>query len=207
MPASGREAGQRREKQAVGLRHTLRRELTGAWRSVRYDLDHHRAAKLADAFTEEFEPVAETERSRVVPLAGVALLLAGGAAGAFLAISGGLAALGTDDPPLAGDRPEAVVSAGPGGYPRAGATPTARRAAPRHRSTRRSPAPAGPNAELAGSPAPAGPPPGGTPGGTPEGSPVPPSHAPGSSASPSAAPSASPTPATGYTSGAPGTGR
>src|SRR5688572_4184897 len=63
------------------LWHTLRQEASGAWRSVRYDLDSHRAAKLADAFTEEFEaPLHAPEPSRMVPLAGVALLLAGGAA-------------------------------------------------------------------------------------------------------------------------------
>ena len=83
--------------------HALRRECTGAWRSVHYDLASRRAAKLAGAFTEEFAPSSPPvpTPSRLVPLAGVALLLAGGAAGAFVAISGGLAAVTADDRPAA----------------------------------------------------------------------------------------------------------
>jgi hypothetical protein len=85
----------------VSLWHTLRRECTGAWRSVRYDLATHRAAKLAGAFTEEFAPSTPPvpTPSRFVPLTGVALLLAGGAAGALVAINGGLAAVTADDQP------------------------------------------------------------------------------------------------------------
>jgi hypothetical protein len=84
----------------VSLWHALHRECAGAWRSVRYDLATRRAARLAGAFTEEFAPSTPPvpTPSRIVPLTGVALLLAGGAAGAFVAINGGLAAV-TDERP------------------------------------------------------------------------------------------------------------
>jgi hypothetical protein len=96
----------------LNLWHALRRECVGAWRSVRYDVHTHRATKLRGAFTEEFEPGRPRvpAQSRLIPVSGVALLLAGGTAGAFLAISGGLAALDTGTPPP--DRP-ATVAAGP----------------------------------------------------------------------------------------------
>jgi hypothetical protein len=92
------------EGRSLNLWHALQRECSGAWRSVRYDLTTHRAARLAGAFTEEFEPgrAPVPSPSRLVPLTGVTLLLAGGAAGAFLAITGGMAAVGgPDKPPLA----------------------------------------------------------------------------------------------------------
>jgi hypothetical protein len=103
------------EGRSLNLWHALRRECSGAWRSVRYDLATNRAAKvagglrgphreaswagLAEAFTEEFEPgrAPVPTPSRLVPLTGVTLLLAGGAAGAFLAITGGLAAVDGPD--------------------------------------------------------------------------------------------------------------
>jgi hypothetical protein len=99
------------------LWHGLRREAAGAWRSLRYDLDLHRAAKLASAFTEEFAYTDDLDadpqhgrpgpsrRSRLLPLWGVGMLFVGGAAGAYLAIGGGLAALGTDRYPFEADRP------------------------------------------------------------------------------------------------------
>jgi hypothetical protein len=70
---------------------------------MRYDLAAHRAVKLAGAFTEEFAPSGPPvpTPSRLVPLAGVALLLAGGAAGAFVAINGGLAAVDSGPPAAA----------------------------------------------------------------------------------------------------------
>ena len=91
----------------MNLWQALRRECTGAWRSVRYDLATNRAAKVAGAYTEEFRPSGPPVPvpSRLVPLTGVTLLLAGGAAGAFLAISGGIAALGDPaGPPLTRDQ-------------------------------------------------------------------------------------------------------
>lgn len=120
----------------MNLWHALRRECGGAWRSVRYDLATHRSARLAGAYTEEFQPSDPPvpTPSRLVPLTGVTLLLIGGAAGAFLAISGGLAALGEPGgPPAARDyaatastAPAVGKNAGAGG----GASPApARRAA------------------------------------------------------------------------------
>jgi hypothetical protein len=131
----------------VKLWHTLRRETTGAWRSVRYDLDIHRAAKLAGAFTEEFEPAgpAGGAPSRLVPLAGVGLLLVGGAAGAVLAIGGGLSALGADNPLPFADRPAAAAPDGPGTAPQPGLTGAARPLTPGRPGSRTSPAP-GPSA-------------------------------------------------------------
>jgi len=193
----------------VMLWHTLRREATGAWRSVRYDLDSHRAAKLAGAFTEELEPSGDPDRSRLLPLTGVALLLAGGAAGAFLAISGGLAALSADQAPLAIDRP-AAASAAPLDDPVVAASSGHRAGTPRRpggRQVSASPAgppglagPAGPPAAVAG---PAGPAP------VLEGSALPPSPSPSSSAhpSPSIDPSESPSATAGAGSYAPGPGR
>jgi hypothetical protein len=98
----------------VSLWPALRREAVGAWRSVRYDLDTRRAAKLASAFTEEFHAAPDDSLSRrAIPLVGVALLLAGGVAGTFLAVSGGLSALGTDRELPAVHQPVAA----PGGPP------------------------------------------------------------------------------------------
>jgi hypothetical protein len=120
----------------VNLWHALRRECAGAWRSVRYDLATHRATKVAGAYTEEFRPSGPPvpAPSRLVPLTGVSLLLVGGAAGAFLAISGGLAALGDPPgPPAAREYAETASSApvaGKNGGAGAGASPApARRAA------------------------------------------------------------------------------
>jgi hypothetical protein len=183
--------------------HTLRREMAGAWRSVRYDLDSHRAAKLAGAFTEEFEPSTHTGSgpSRLVPLTGVALLLAGGAAGAVLAINGGLSALGTDSPPPLADRPAAAATAGAAQQTAQAAAPVqpSRPGTPPRPDSRRSTPPPSPPFEV------------GTPTAAPivEGTDAPPSATPtptGSAGSPTGSPSVS---ASGERSqsGAPGTGR
>jgi hypothetical protein len=108
-----------RTRDAVSLWHALHRECSGAWRSMRYDLAARRAIKLAGAFTEEFAPSGPPvpTPSRLVPLAGVALLLAGGAAGAFVAINGGLAAVNSDPPaasPPAAAAPETAPTYGTG---------------------------------------------------------------------------------------------
>jgi hypothetical protein len=99
----------------LNLWHALRRECTGAWRSVRYDLATHRATKVAGAYTEEFQPGGPPvpTPSRMVPLTGVTLLLAGGAAGAFLAISGGMAAIGGPDTPALAQEYAAAASTAP----------------------------------------------------------------------------------------------
>jgi hypothetical protein len=113
---------------AVSLWDALHRECSGAWRSVRYDMATRRAAKLAGAFTEEFAPSGPPvpTPSRLVPLTGVALLLAGGAAGVFVAISGGLAAVTTDEPQPSSAPAAAApapTSAAPNGNP-SGAAPS-----------------------------------------------------------------------------------
>ncbi|GIJ68669.1 hypothetical protein [Virgisporangium ochraceum] len=120
----------------MNLWHALRRECAGAWRSVRYDLATHRSARLAGAYTEEFQPSDPPvpAPSRLVPLTGVTLLLIGGAAGAFLAISGGLAAIGEPGGPPAARDYAATASTAPAveddGGAGAGASPVpARRAA------------------------------------------------------------------------------
>jgi hypothetical protein len=143
----------------LNLWQALRRECTGAWRSVRYDLATNRAAKVAGAYTEEFRPSGPPvpAPSRLVPLTGVTLLLAGGAAGAFLAISGGIAAIGgpAGPPPPRGQAataPADPVAADGTPVSGAGGGPvTPRRAAG---TTRPSPTP-----EPTGPPAPPPPPP------------------------------------------------
>jgi hypothetical protein len=141
----------------LNLWHALRRECTGAWRSVRYDLATHRAARLAGAYTEEFQPghPPVPTPSRLVPFTGVTLLLIGGAAGAFLAITGGMAAIGgPEGPPVARDH-AATATAGPtttadaaGGGDAGPGTPRRPAAAPRT-----SPTPA-PSTSLAAPPPP-----------------------------------------------------
>lgn len=129
----------------MGLWKTVRREVVGAWRSARYDVDrhvgHHRAVRLQRAETAEIvvreivwqrrpspgrhhrspempwagrrpapqkaepaKPVAPIkQRRRAVATTGVALLVAGGAAGTYLAVAGSLVGVNHDrqDPPLA----------------------------------------------------------------------------------------------------------
>jgi hypothetical protein len=139
----------------VGLWRTVRREVTGAWRSARYDVDrhvgHHRATKLRQAETAEMvvrqivwqkrpsprrphrstelpwagrRPVAQLSqppqpkkpRRRAVATTGVALLVAGGAAGTYLAVAGSLVGMNADaqepvGPPLAAPVAPATVPA------------------------------------------------------------------------------------------------
>ena len=104
----------------MGLWYSLGRELAGAWRSVSYDVNQqvssHRAAKLAMADTAELarpylrRVVAQRQQRHLAATTGVALLVAGGAAGTYLAVAGGLAALTADplDQPVAAPAPPAV---------------------------------------------------------------------------------------------------
>lgn len=133
------------EGDGVDLWQAIHREATGAWRSVRYDMDVRRAARRGDRrATRRDDPFADRPtygngpaadrsgfpaRSRIVPLAGVGVLLVGGAAGAFLAIAGGLAALGEDGIPVA-DRPAAANGLSPA-IPRKSADETSRPRTPR----------------------------------------------------------------------------
>jgi hypothetical protein len=116
------------------------REAAGVWRSMRYDLDAHRAARLGSAFTREIEPPDGGSRSRLVPLTGVALLVAGGAAGAVLAVSGGLAALGTDTAPLANQGAPATTTTQVADQPQVDASQTTRPEAARRPVARPEPA-------------------------------------------------------------------
>jgi hypothetical protein len=90
---------------AVGLWLKVHREVAGAWRSACYDMCRHvsqrRAVRLRLAETAEFAPrhhrgqhvMRGPYRSRVAATTGVALLVAGGAAGTYLAVAGSLAGL------------------------------------------------------------------------------------------------------------------
>jgi hypothetical protein len=115
----------------VGLWQTVRGELAGALRSARYDVDRHRAVRralrLATAETSEYAPRPrpypttrppyrdEPRSRRVVTTTGVALLVAGGAAGTYLAVAGGLTALTADQSaqPAAGPTPQPFVATQP----------------------------------------------------------------------------------------------
>jgi hypothetical protein len=101
----------------VALWHSVRRELAGALRSARYDVERHRqtrrAVHLATAETNELargyatptrvprrpSPRPQAPR-RMMAGAGVGLLVAGGAAGTYLAVAGSLSALRADPSPM-----------------------------------------------------------------------------------------------------------
>jgi hypothetical protein len=114
----------------VGLWLKVHREVAGAWRSACYDMARHamrkRVVRLRMAETAEFGPrhhrgqhvMRSPYRSRVAATTGVALLVAGGAAGTYLAVAGSLAALQAEpyDAPVA-----APAAPAPGG----GANPSA----------------------------------------------------------------------------------
>jgi hypothetical protein len=119
----------------VGLWRIVRGELGGTWRSARYDVHRRlavrRALRLASAETTELpgaavtmaaprrrrpatrRPYGEPPRPRrMVASTGVALLVAGGAAGTYLAVAGTLTAL-TRVPPVpsaGGPAPQPVVA-------------------------------------------------------------------------------------------------
>ncbi|WP_433079131.1 hypothetical protein ACQP1P_39320 [Dactylosporangium sp. CA-052675] len=89
----------------MGLWLKVHREVAGAWRSACYDMYRHanrrRAVRLRMAETAEYGPrnhrgqhvMKTTGRHRAAATTGVALLVAGGAAGTYLAVAGSLAAL------------------------------------------------------------------------------------------------------------------
>lgn len=130
----------------MGLWKTVRREVAGAWRSARYDVDrhvgHHRAVKLRHAETAEIvvrhivwqdrpsphrrhrpvempwagrrvaPPVTpRAPRRRAVAVTGVALLVAGGTAGTYLAVAGSLVGMKADAQDPAGPPQAAPVAA------------------------------------------------------------------------------------------------
>ncbi|MGI5237142.1 hypothetical protein [Dactylosporangium sp. CA-139066] len=89
----------------MGLWLKVHREVAGAWRSACYDISRHatrkRSVRLRMAETADFGPrhhrgqhvMRGPYRNRVAATTGVALLVAGGAAGTYLAVAGSLAAL------------------------------------------------------------------------------------------------------------------
>ncbi|MEV6931271.1 hypothetical protein AB0M46_43200 [Dactylosporangium sp. NPDC051485] len=113
----------------MGLWLKVHREVAGAWRSACYDLSQHatrrRALRLRMAETAEYAPrrhrgqhvMPNPYRSRFATGTGVALLVAGGAAGTYLAVAGGLTALRAEshETPLAGaPTPVTTEGAAPG---------------------------------------------------------------------------------------------
>jgi hypothetical protein len=80
----------------VTLWHTLGREISGAWRSVRYDVRNRRDTYAGNEWAHISRLPAEETSRRIVTASGVVLLIAGGAAGTYLAVAGGLGALLTD---------------------------------------------------------------------------------------------------------------
>ena len=112
----------------MALWHSVRREVAGALRSARYDVERHRRARrvihLATAETNELargfasaprpvravRPSPRPKSRRVMAGAGVGLLVAGGAAGTYLAVAGSLSALRADPPSV---DPAIAVAAAP----------------------------------------------------------------------------------------------
>ncbi|GAA3451109.1 hypothetical protein [Dactylosporangium matsuzakiense] len=92
----------------MGLLLKVHREVAGAWRSACYDMYRHasrrRSVRLRMQETAEYGPrnhrgqhvMRASSRSRAAATTGVALLVAGGAAGTYLAVAGSLAALQPD---------------------------------------------------------------------------------------------------------------
>lgn len=167
----------------MGLLHAVHREVAGAWRSLRYDMqsqvDSHRRSRLLTAETTEMARHDVLHRGRprqrLVAMGGVALLVAGGAAGTYLAVAGSLTALTADTPlPAVAAAPEPVVAVVPS-VPQVSAPITA---PPRRDARKAAPDPAPVPAR------PIAPPPAG---------PAPTSNRPESTPTPTASPSASPT--------------
>jgi hypothetical protein len=107
----------------VGLWLKVHREVTGAWRSACYDVYRQVSRrKLAQLLTDETTEFAARHRARDLPrrprrvaaTSGVALLVAGGAAGTYLAVAGSLTAMRTPPtPPAPSATPSPSVSATP----------------------------------------------------------------------------------------------
>jgi hypothetical protein len=176
----------------VGLWLKVHREVTGAWRSACYDVYRQVSRrKLAQLLTDETTEFAARHRARDVPrrprrvaaTSGVALLVAGGAAGTYLAVAGSLTALRMP-PPVSVAAAAAPTFTAPDVAGAAGST--AVEAPPTHArpQVRRSAAP--PVLAMPAAPPPAGGPTTNTPESTPT-----PSASPSPSVPASASPSAS----------------
>jgi hypothetical protein len=92
------------EELLVGIWRSLTREAMGAWRSIRYDL-HRRPDTGRDDDTEviypEFDAYQKAERRqprRLIAAGGVGVVVAGGVAGTYFAVAGGLGALLANPP-------------------------------------------------------------------------------------------------------------
>jgi hypothetical protein len=193
---------------------TLRREILGAWRSVRYDLDHRAETREGGeaaggdvgnwysnplpARDGVFAPLRDPRR--VLTAAGVASVIAASATGTYFAVAGGLGILLADAagmPVAPQAAPFAPFAPAPHGT---SSTPGHRAAKPVHRtsptlSARPAPAPAAPIVDHPA--APSAVPSAAPTTGRPTRSPVPeatPSVTPSSSPSPSVSPSASESP-------------
>jgi hypothetical protein len=111
----------------VRLWLNVHREVAGVWRSACYDIARHatrrRVVRLRMAETADFGPrhhrgqhvMRSPYRSRMAATTGVALLVAGGAAGTYLAVAGSLAALqsGPYEAPFAAPAAPAPVGVSP----------------------------------------------------------------------------------------------
>ncbi|GIG50905.1 hypothetical protein ACFO1B_42905 [Dactylosporangium siamense] len=130
----------------MGLWLKVHREVTGAWRSACYDVYRQVSRrKLVQLLTDETTEFAARHRARDVPrrprrvaaTSGVALLVAGGAAGTYLAVAGSLTAMRTPPAPpavaaaaeKAPDVTDPATSAAPQAEPTR-ARPQVRRSAP-----------------------------------------------------------------------------
>lgn len=176
----------------MGLWLKVHREVTGAWRSACYDVyrqvSRRKLTQLLTQDTAEFAPRhraphAPRRPRRVAATSGVALLVAGGAAGTYLAVAGSLTALRTPPAPapLAAAAEPAVTGADlTGGSPAQSTQPQPTHARPQVRRSVPPPVLAMP------APPPAGRPTTNTPESTPT-----PSASPSPSVSTSASPSAS----------------
>src|SRR5919199_2804173 len=86
-----------RGKRAMKPWDVLRREAAGLRRSIRYDLVRRAEAQRALAARRPTEVLDVDRPRRAFTVTGVSLVLAGGAAGTYLAVAGGLGLFGTDE--------------------------------------------------------------------------------------------------------------
>jgi hypothetical protein len=98
----------------------LRREAAGLRRSIQYDLIRRAEAQRTIAARRPTEVLDADRARRAFTVTGVSLVLAGGAAGTYLAVAGGLGLFGTDEAATALpiDGPAVVLPAGTPAVPR-----------------------------------------------------------------------------------------
>jgi hypothetical protein len=108
----------------------MRHELTGAYRSLRYDLVRRSdpAQERTDVLYPEYDAYEKEDRRQPRRLAlagGVGLVVAGGVAGTYFAVAGGLGALLAGTPATGNDSPPRPPAASPSAAGAQPATPTA----------------------------------------------------------------------------------